>query len=101
MALYILAHPVLLGSKGQVGSPTSLSFPSEGAALTGLSSCCTLAGFFFGTGDHAAGPLSALIPEFLADTHIYFPALCPGFPICSLDPVLTVLSCRGSEGLRN
>lgn len=61
MALPILAHRVLLGSRGQVDSPTSLSFPSEGAALTGLSSCGTLAGFF-GSGDHAAGPLLALIP---------------------------------------
>ena len=61
MALYVLASSYV-DCRGQVESPTSLTFPSKREALTGLSSCGTLASFSFGIGDHAAGTLCALIP---------------------------------------
>lgn len=53
---------MLCGLQRLVESPTSPNFPSKREASTGLSSCGTLASFFFGTRDHVAGTLCALIP---------------------------------------
>lgn len=74
MVLYVLAS-CYVDSRGQVESPTSLNFPSTREASIGLSSCGTLASFFFGTGDHATG---TPVRSFLADTgtHVFFSALC-------------------------
>lgn len=99
MVLCVLAS-CCVDSRGQVESPTSLNFPSKREASIGLSSCGTLASFFFGTGDHATG---TPVRSFLADTgtHVFFLLCAPWLPHLQ-SGTHSHRSClhRGCEGLR-
>lgn len=92
MALYVLASSYV-DYRGQVESPTSLTFPSKREASTGLSSCGTPGQLLLWhrrpCGRH---PLCA--HSWLTLGHMSsFCSVHPGFPVCNLEPILTVLAC--------